>query len=486
MNLLKLLPLVIALSVASPLAAKEYSVGPLLNSADAYARLSDAQVRETEAYTLGVQTMLWGMQWVKSGAALRHFASPLPEGVTAPPIDPQAHGYNTWGHAWALVTHELRIVEAPNTETLYSTAIIDLKDGPVVVVHPDHGERYFRTSVWDIHTDTRTISQKQDGPKPPPYALVPFDWQGTLPEGVKEIRVRSRLVLLAPHIAVYGDDDLKNVHALHQGYKLIALEDWGKSNEPLTPLDQSEVIHPLVRPGTQTPPELIFFEMLGETLKDFVLREDEVAFARQAERIGLTLADGFQYEKLDAATVAGLKRAVLDGQTIIEHKARNLAPVQPGGTWYVARNLTSLDDWLFRAAVGWKYVYGDLGSEILYPMVRKDSLGQDLTGEHKYQLHFPKGQLPAARYWRISMYDLDAFLVANPIKRYGIGNMAEKLKYNADGSLTLYIQHRSPGKDKEVNWLPTPRENFYLQMRMYQPDEKMYRGEYIVPAVIRK
>lgn len=479
------LALCVSLVIAGPPAAARAETGPFLNSVAAYERMTDADVRETEAYTLGVQTVLWGTQFVKAGAGLRKFAQPLPAGIAKPAIDPQAHAYNTWGHAKALLTHEIRLVEAPNTETLYSTAIVDLKDGPVIVEHPDHGGRYFRTSVWSVHGDTYTISQKQDGDSPAPYALVPVGWEGKLPAGVKSIPVRSRLVMLAPHIAVYGADDVKNVDQLQEQYKLIALQDYGKSNRPLQPPNAGEAIRPIVRAGTNTPAELLFFEMLGETLKDMTLRDDEVAFARQLKRIGISQEHGFQIDQLDDATIAGLKRALLDGQSILEHKVRKLAPAQPGGTWFVAKGLTSLDDWLFRGAVGWKYVWGDLNSEIFYPMARIDQLGEPFTGKFAYQLHFPKGQLPASRYWRITLYDLDAFLVDNPIKRYGIGNMAEKLKFNDDGSLTLYIQHQSPGKDKEVNWLPTPADGFSLQMRMYQPDDKMYEGNYILPPVIR-
>lgn len=459
---------------------REGAIPSLIKPADAVARMDAQQARETEAYSLGVQTVLWGMQWVKVGQTLRIAAAPLPQRTKRTPVDPSPHGINVWGHARALLTHEIRIIETPNTETLYSSAILDLKDGPIVVVHPDLGERYFRTSIWELHGDTHTISQKRDGPKPPPYVLVPSGWKGALPKGLKAISVRSRYVTVVPHIAVYGTDDLPKVHVLQKGFKLVPLKDWGVSNKEMEP---GQPMRPLRRPNTATPAELLFFEELCETLKDITVRDDELAFARQAGHIGITLADGFQFEKLDAPTVAGLKRAVLDAQSIIEHKARSLTQQQPGGTWMVSYDLSSLDDWLFRSAVGWKSVWGDLPSEILFPMVRIDVNGQSLTGKRKYRLHFPAGQLPPARYWRISMYDLDGFFVGNPLRRYGIGNMAEKLEPNPDGSLTINIQYESPGKPNEANWLPAPQEGFFLMMRMYQPEEKMYRGAYVLPPL---
>ena len=452
----------------------------LMKAPEAFARMSPEQVRETEAYTLGVQAVLWGMQWVKAGEAFRMFSRPLPAGQARSPYDSQPHAVGVWGHAERLLNADTRLIETPNTETLYSIILVDLKDGPVVVTHPDFGGRYFRTSIWDLHSDTHTISQKQDGGAPPPYVVAPVGWSGGVPAGLKRIDVRSRYVQFAPHIAVAGKDDLAKVHALQKGLKVVALMDWGKSDAELQP---GEPMRPIRRADAKTPPELLFFEELGETLKDITIRDDEAGFARQLQAIGVTLKDGFEFDRLDAPTVAGLKRAVLDGQTLAAHKARTVAPIQPGGTWAVSYDQTSLDDWLDRAGTGFGYVWGDLASEILYPMARADGDGQPLNGANRYVLRFPPGQLPPARYWRISMYDIEGFFINNPIDRYGFGNMAEKPQLDADGGLTIPIQHGSPGKDKEANWLPAPDGPFFMVMRLYQPDERMYRGEYVVPPV---
>lgn len=454
----------------------------LLGPQDAFSRMGEDQAAELRAYVLGVQAVIWGMQWVKAGRTLRGFAAPLPPGTQQSPVDPQPHGINVWGHARAMLTDKVRLIETPNTETLYSFAVVDLADGPVVVVHPDLGERYFRTSVWELHGDTHAISQKQDGGHPPPYALLPLGWAGELPAGLKSIRVRSRYVLIAPHIAVYGQDDVPKVTALQDGLHLLALADWGK---PDRPLQAGSPMRPAQRPGTSTPPELLFFEELCENLKDITIRNDEAAFGRQLDDVGITLTDGFQAGRLDPATLAGLRRAVPDAQSILEHKARREAPVQPGGTWLVSLDVTSLDDWLLRGAVGWKHVWADLSTELLFLIGRTDAHGNPLTGANQYVLRFPPGELPSARYWRITMYDLAGFLVGNPIDRFGIGNMAETLDPDADGGLTLLIQHDSPGANRQTNWLPAPAEGFFMVMRMYQPEERMYRGKYTVPPVTR-
>jgi len=260
-----------------------------LRAPEAIGRSSQEQATETFAYTLGVQAALWGIQWVKCGEAFRNFTQSLPPGQERSPFDSTPHGINIWGHGQKLQNADFRTIETPNTETLYSKAVLDLKDGPIVIVHPDFGDRYFRTSIWDLHCETNTISEKHDGSHPPPYAIMQVGWAGSFPEGLKTITVRGRYALLDPHVAVYGDQDIANVHEVQKGLKLIALRDWGKSNAEMPP---GESMRPIQRPGTKTPLELAFFEELGETLKDIVIRDDEVAFARQLQDIGITLNDG--------------------------------------------------------------------------------------------------------------------------------------------------------------------------------------------------
>ncbi|MGO4839219.1 DUF1214 domain-containing protein, partial [Rhizobiaceae sp. 2RAB30] len=103
-----------------------------------------------------------------------------------------------------------------------------------------------------------------------------------------------------------------------------------------------------------------------------------------------------------------------------------------------------------------------------------------------YVIHFPKGQTPpVSGFWSITMYDENFFFVANPINRYSI-SPRQDLKYNADGSLDLYLQNVSPGADKESNWLPSPAGKFILMMRLYWPNENdpsILDGTWTLPPV---
>ena len=130
-------------------------------------------------------------------------------------------------------------------------------------------------------------------------------------------------------------------------------------------------------------------------------------------------------------------------------------------------------DWLLRAAAARAGIYGLDAEEAMYPMTRNAADGSLLDGsKHRYTITFAKGQLPPVHaFWSVTMYDgKTQLLVANPLDRYLINStMLGDMKFGADGSLTIYVQKDSPGKDKESNWLPAPAGPIFMAMRLYWP-----------------
>jgi hypothetical protein len=124
--------------------------------------------------------------------------------------------------------------------------------------------------------------------------------------------------------------------------------------------------------------------------------------------------------------------------------------------------------------------------DAVYPTSEVDGEGKPYSGANKYVLHFAKGQTPPAdAFWSLTMYDADYFFVPNKLNRYTLSSRFD-FKYAEDGSLDLYIQNDSPGKDKESNWLPAPKGKFVLMLRMYWPKEKsssILDGSWKPPAV---
>ena len=143
-------------------------------------------------------------------------------------------------------------------------------------------------------------------------------------------------------------------------------------------------------------------------------------------------------------------------------------------------------DYLMRALVTAIGLGANRPRDAVYPTSLKDASDSAYDGANKYVIHFDKGQTPPAEgFWSITMYDTSYFFVANPINRYSI-SPRQDLKSNPDGSVDLYIQHDSPGADKESNWLPAPAGKFILMMRLYWPDESdpsILDGSWKIPPV---
>jgi hypothetical protein len=132
-------------------------------------------------------------------------------------------------------------------------------------------------------------------------------------------------------------------------------------------------------------------------------------------------------------------------------------------------------------------IYGNSKEEALYPLYSVDAAGTPLEGTHRYTLRFAPGELPPVHaFWSLTMYELPAsLLVANPINRYLINSpMLPDMKRDADGSITLYIQNESPGKDKEANWLPAPKGPFLMFMRLYWPKPAALDGTWRQPPLV--
>jgi hypothetical protein len=161
------------------------------------------------------------------------------------------------------------------------------------------------------------------------------------------------------------------------------------------------------------------------------------------------------------------------------------------GWLYPKPNLGNFgDDYLYRAAVALRGLGALEPVEAIYLSCSTDREGRALSGAAAYQLTFPANGLPpAGAFWSLSMYEATpegrAYFSDNPIGRYAIGDRTEGLCRNADGSLTIHLQHEPPGADRAPNWLPAPAGRWRLMLRAYEPGEALLDGRYRVPGVQR-
>jgi len=141
--------------------------------------------------------------------------------------------------------------------------------------------------------------------------------------------------------------------------------------------------------------------------------------------------------------------------------------------------------YLQRATIALIGLGANVPEDAVYPLSNVDSNGKGYNGRNDYIFHFEEGQIPPVKgFWSLAMYDSNGYFIENPINRYSIGDR-DNLKFNSDGSLDIYIQHNSPGKDKESNWLPAPKADFNMVLRLYWPSNKILTGDWNPPGVKR-
>jgi hypothetical protein len=141
-------------------------------------------------------------------------------------------------------------------------------------------------------------------------------------------------------------------------------------------------------------------------------------------------------------------------------------------------------DYLNRTGTAKSNIYENRPEETKYIYTDDDSQGNQLNGQNSYAITFAKGQLPPVKgFWSLTLYDAEHFFNKNPLQRYSLGTKNKSLKYNADGSLTLYASAKSPGADKESNWLPAPNGTFSLYLRAYWPENAILDGTWQPPPI---
>lgn len=381
-----------------------------------------------------------------------------------------------------------RDVTAPNADTLYTTAFIDVEKEPWVLSIPDMKDRYFLFPMLDGWTDVfQAPGKRTTGTAAQTYAITGPGWKGTLPSGVKEYKSPTSLVWILGRIYCTGTpEDYAAVHAAQDECKLVPLSSYGK---PYTPpageVDRSIDMKTAVRDQVNGLDTIAYFTLLARLMKaNPPAAADAPALARFA-RIGLVAGQEFDPSRLRNADFAKRVPQIAFDRILLQFKV-NKEVKDINGWGYTTKTGIYGTDYFMRAFVTAIGLGANRPQDAVYPSSQKDGEGKAYDGAAKYVLRFANGQLPPARgFWSLTMYDSNYFFVANPINRYSI-SARQNLKPNPDGSVDIYIQKDSPGADKESNWLPAPSGKFQLMMRLYWPNDKspsIVNGTWKPPAV---
>ncbi len=369
-------------------------------------------------------------------------------------------------------TYEDTAIVTPNSDTPYSFAWLDLRAEPIVLSVPAvEKDRYYAVMLEDGNTFIYGyIGSRATGNEAGDYMVVGPDWQGETPPGIEKVfRSTTWFSLVGYRTQLFGPDDMPNVEKIQAGYQVQPLSVFlGQPAPPAAPAANfPKASSAMVKEG--------FFEYLDWSLQFAPPGPEEQAIRAKLARIGVGPGKSFDFEELSLEHKAEIALGMKAGEAKVE---KYLATQQKEINGWKMSNLFGdrafFDgDWLKRAAGAKGGIYGNESIEATYPFTKTLADGTPLDGsKHAYTLTFPAGQYPPVNaFWSVTMYDgRTQLLIENPIDRYLINSpMLSSMKKNADASLTLYIQHESPGADKESNWLPAPDGPIYLVMRLYWP-----------------
>lgn len=367
-----------------------------------------------------------------------------------------------------------RCCAAPNADTLYTMAWLDVSGEPWVLSIPDMGDRYYIVPMLDGWSDVFAVaSSRTTGGKAQKYAITGPGWSGTLPAGVTQAKSATGMVWILGRIYCTGTtQDYEAVHKLQDGFSVVPLSSYGK---PYTPppgvVDASFDMKTAIRKQVNALGIDSFFEYLGKLMKTNPPTAADAPIVAEMAKIRIVPGQDFDPGKLGALDREAIKAIPKLTQVKLfaytkEQKTTNgwlyfTSGVGTFGTNYELRAAANL------LGPGW-----NRPEDAIYPISLKDADGHEYEGgKHKYVMHVEKGQMPPVKaFWSLTMYDGDFFFVPNPINRYDLGQR-NKFATNPDGSVDLYLQADSPGKEREANWLPAPKGKFTLCMRLYWPTE---------------
>jgi len=380
--------------------------------------------------------------------------------------------FNTIYNEQRVFTYEDTAIPTPNSDTPYSLLWMDLRAEPTVISVPAvDKKRYYSVQLVDGSTfNYGYIGSRATGNDAGDYLITGPRWKGDAPSGIKKVfQSGSDFSLAIFRTQLFNPADMPNVIKVQEGYKAQPLSAFLKQPAPAA---APEIAWP------KFDKDLVkteFFEFLDAALQSIPAAPDEEAIRAKLASIGIGPGKKFAFKDLSLGHKAAILVGMKEGDRKVTERAAAIGKSINGwniGSAFGDRAFYN-GDWLLRAAAARAGIYGNDAVEAMYPMTKTLSDGKELDGaKGKYTLTFTKDQFPPVNaFWSVTMYDgKNQLLVKNPINRYLINSpMLSGMKKNKDGSLTMYIQKESPGKDKESNWLPAPDGPIYVVMRLYWP-----------------
>jgi hypothetical protein len=428
------------------------------------------------AYSLGVAALVYGFPYVY-GAQTRH------KWVTQPQ-DPEHVPYSAVGQFW----HAPGVLDAsyqdggcPNNDTMYSVSWIDLSAEPVILSHPEMGDRYFSFELSAMSSDNFDyVGGRTTGSNAGHFLIAGPGWQGEVPAGVTATAPSpTPWILCLGRTLVDGTADVPNVRTLQAQYALTPLSLWGTSS-PQIP-ERRDVLVPEASADPLGP-----WKTLNAMLAENPPPAHHSVLLQQFASVGI--GPGLDVDAQSDVVKASLTRALGAGMQLLpaQFLSGDWATVVNGWRYPPATEGRAGDDFLLRAAdQSLAGIVANDPAEAVYLVNMDDADGNKLSSDGRYELAFAGDDLPPVdAFWSLTMYKADMNLVPNPANRYSLGDRTPGVTKDGGGGVTFFIQHDSPGADKESNWLPCPEDGtWFVILRMYQPHDDVVNATWKCPGI---
>lgn len=380
------------------------------------------------------------------------------------PSDGVAGETNKLKHFRALLNWRNRTVVMPNADTLYSSAWLDLSQGPMVLSVPALSgamDRYYSYQLMDWYTNTvGYVGTRTVGKGASRTLIAGPQWNGALPTGMRLQRCPTNKAWLLGRTLVDNPKDLSGPRALQEATLLESLDasrnvDW-KETKPEN----------VESPQSPKSRGIAFFDELAAQLVGNLPPSGD---RKVLERFGLIgIAPGavvsvwLKERKLDAAALAGIEAADRD----INIWASTQASSANG--WYTEVVGAYGADYPLRARTARSGLAALTGEEAKYFHLVKDLDGNTLMGTNAYTLTIDPTMLPpVGGFWSLSVYsNKDFFPAVNAaIDRFSISDRTPGIRRNPDNSITIVVSSRPP--TDTANWIPAPEGELKLGFRAY-------------------
>jgi len=431
--------------------------------------------------TVGRMAYLWGWPLVNNlnrALAVENLPEPGRIGDVVPASPP---GYISMLTDY--IKAEERFVTCPNQDTVYGAGFQRLDRKPVIVQVPDFGQRFFTYQIVDARTDSFAQIGKQYGTKPGFFLLVGPNWKDRVPAGINGVFC-SPTDLAAIFPRTFQDDTPEDkaavqsllsqimVYPLSEFDGKMKTKDWKKTPAFPSPADSTGETKWVI-------PEK-FLDELPRILKEIPPLPGEESLYKMFNSLIEASANDPRIKQTLTETAVTAEQELI---APLFHFHNNGRPV--GNGWTSPPNGANWGtDYLSRAATAKSNMYDNAPQETRYIYTDFDSTGERLNGAHAYTVTFAKDQEPPVNgFWSLTLYNKEHLFEPNALNRYSLGTKSKQMKFGADGSLTIYVQHSSPGADRDSNWLPAPRDEFSLYIRAYWPKAAITEGTWTPPPV---